>query len=192
MNVLIAGVGGQGVILFSELLSNIALDSGLDVKKSEVHGMAQRGGSVNTHVRFDTKVYSPLIEEGTADLLVAFEKLEAVRYLHFLAPGGQLVYDDYRLEPVPVQLGLVPGADDADLDARIAKRVGKRLRVQAFQVALELGNQRVQNVVMLGAVARFLPFDAGACRDSVRRMVKPKFVDLNLAAFDRGLELAVD
>ncbi|MBN2537478.1 indolepyruvate oxidoreductase subunit beta [candidate division WOR-3 bacterium] len=190
MNVLIAGVGGQGVILFSELLSNIALESGLDVKKSEVHGMAQRGGSVNTHVRFGPRVASPLIEEGTADLLVAFEKLEAVRYLHFLAPDGRLVYDDYRLEPVPVQLGLVPGADDADLDERIARRVGKRLMVPAFAAAFKLGNQRVQNVVMLGAVSGFLPFGEDACREMVRQMVKPEFVELNLVAFDRGLELA--
>jgi indolepyruvate ferredoxin oxidoreductase beta subunit len=190
VNVLICGVGGQGVILFSDLLSNIALAAGLDVKKSEVHGMAQRGGSVNTHVRFGRKVFSPLIEEGTADLIVAFEKLEAVRYLHFLAPGGRLVYDDYRLEPLPVQLGLVPGATDEDLEARLAGRAENRTLVPAFAAALELGNKRVQNVVMLGAASRFLEFPVDSCREMIRDMVKPKFVELNLRAFERGLELS--
>lgn len=190
MNVLICGVGGQGVILFSDLLSNIALAAGLDVKKSEVHGMAQRGGSVNTHVRFGPRVFSPLVEEGTADLVVAFEKLEAARYLHYLGPEGRLIYDDYRLEPLPVQLGLVPGADDTDLDARIARRAERRTLVPAFAAAIELGNQRVQNVVMLGAASRFLKFPADSCVEMIRALVKPGFVDLNIRAFERGQELA--
>jgi indolepyruvate ferredoxin oxidoreductase beta subunit len=190
VNVLICGVGGQGVILFSDLLSNIALAAGLDVKKSEVHGMAQRGGSVNTHVRFGPEVFSPLVEEGTADLIVAFEKLEATRYLHYLSPEGRLVYDDYRLEPLPVQLGLVPGADEADLDARIARRAANRTLVSAFAAAVEMGNQRVQNVVMLGAASRFLEFPADSCVEMIRALVKPKFIDLNVRAFERGQELA--
>ncbi len=190
MNVLICGVGGQGVILFSDLLSGIALSAGLDVKKSEVHGMAQRGGSVNTHVRFAPKVYSPLIETGTADLVVAFEKLEAVRYVHYLAESGRLVYDSYRLDPLPVKLGTVERPDDEQLEGRIRARAPEALEVNAFDKALELGNQRVQNVVMLGAVSRYLEFPRDAYLEAIRTNVKQKYVDLNLKAFEAGAELA--
>jgi len=189
VNVLICGVGGQGVLLFSELLSGTALAAGLDVKKSEVHGMAQRGGSVNTHVRFGAKVYSPLIEEGTADLVVAFEKLETARYLHFLSPKGKLLYDAYRHEPLPVQLGMVERSADEDLDSRIAGRAENRVLVPAFETARKLGNPRVQNVVMLGAASRLLEFPAEVYREQIRDKVKAKFVDLNLEAFERGAGL---
>jgi indolepyruvate ferredoxin oxidoreductase beta subunit len=187
MNVLICGVGGQGVILFSDLLSSIALSSGLDVKESEVHGMAQRGGSVNTHVRFGPKVYSPLIEVGTADLVVAFEKLEAVRYVHFLAEDGRLVYDSYRLDPLPVKLGMVERPDDEQLDSRIRARTASAVEVNAFDKAVELGNQRVQNVIMLGAVSRYLDFPEDAYLEAIRTNVKEKYVDLNLRAFEAGV-----
>jgi indolepyruvate ferredoxin oxidoreductase beta subunit len=187
MNVLICGVGGQGVILFSDLLSSIALSSGLDVKESEVHGMAQRGGSVNTHVRFGPKVYSPLIEVGTADLVVAFEKLEAVRYVHFLAEDGRLVYDSYRLDPLPVKLGMAERPDDEQLDSRIRARTASAVEVNAFDKAVELGNQRVQNVIMLGAVSRYLDFPEDAYLEAIRTNVKEKYVDLNLRAFEAGV-----
>ena len=190
MNVLICGVGGQGVILFSDLLANIALTAGLDVKKSEVHGMAQRGGSVTSHVRFGPKVFSPLIEEGTADLIVAFEKLEALRYVHFLGKKGRLVYDQYRLEPLPVQLGLVERPEDVHLDERIRARARHNLMIPAFASAHELGNSKVQNVIMLGAASRFLEFPAQAYRNAIKAMVKSRFVELNLKAFAKGIELA--
>ena len=189
MNVLICGVGGQGVILFSDLLSSIALSAGLDVKKSEVHGMAQRGGSVNTHVRFAAKVYSPLIEVGTADLVVAFEKLEAVRYVHFLAESGRLVYDSYRLDPLPVKLGMAERPDDEQLESRIRARTSEALEVKAFDKAVELGNQRVQNVVMLGVVSGYLDFPTDAYREAIRANVKAQYVDLNLKAFEAGAAL---
>jgi indolepyruvate ferredoxin oxidoreductase beta subunit len=190
MNVLICGVGGQGVILFSDLLSSIALSSGLDVKKSEVHGMAQRGGSVNTHVRFAAKVYSPLIEVGTAGLVVAFEKLEAVRYIHYLSESGRLLYDSYRLDPLPVKLGMVERPDDEQLDGRIRARTASAVEVNAFGKAVELGNQRVQNVVMLGAVSRYLDFPKDAYLEAIRTNVKEKYVDLNLKAFEAGAGMA--
>ncbi|MFO7676050.1 MAG: indolepyruvate oxidoreductase subunit beta [bacterium] len=189
VNLLVCGVGGQGVLLFSDLLGSVALSAGLDVKKSEVHGMAQRGGSVSTHVRYGRKVYSPLIEEGTADMVVAFERLEALRYSHFLARNGRLVYDEYRLDPLPVQSGLVERPDDASLDERIAARVRRHVAVSAFATAVRLGNARVQNVVMLGAVSRFLEFPVESFRDAIRQTVKPALVELNIAALAEGRRL---
>lgn len=190
MNILICGVGGQGVLLFSDLVSNLALSSGLDVKKSEVHGMAQRGGSVTGHVRYSPRVFSPLIEEGTADLLVAFEQLEALRYVHFLAPSGRLLYDPLRIEPLPVQLGLADAVGDAHLRERIRARARSSLAIPAFESACRLGSPLVQNTVMLGAVSSCLEFPADSYRSTIRALVKPQFVELNLAAFAAGRQLA--
>ena len=190
MNILVSGVGGQGVILFSEILANLALAAGLDIKKSEVHGMAQRGGSVTSHIRYGSKVFSPLIEEGSADLLVAFEALEALRYVHFLSPAGRLVYDPHRIDPLPVSTGTVERPTDSSLTERIRARVPLTAAVPAFDKAAELGNPRVQNVVMLGAVSGHLEFPADAYRAAIRAIVKPQAVELNLAAFDAGRALA--
>jgi len=189
VNVLVCGVGGQGVILFSNLLADVALAAGFDVKKSEVHGMAQRGGSVNTHVRYGERVYSPLIEEGTADLVVAFEMLEAVRYVHFLCPGGWVLHDHYRLDPLPVQIGAVPSPEDAWLAERLAARAPRRLSIDAFLAARELGDSRVQNVVMLGAASRFLDLPTEEYRAAIGRLVRPGLVELNHRAFERGRQL---
>ncbi|MEO0080449.1 MAG: indolepyruvate oxidoreductase subunit beta [candidate division WOR-3 bacterium] len=189
MNILVCGVGGQGVLLFSDLLANLALSAGLDVKKSEVHGMSQRGGSVTTHIRYGPKIYSPLIEEGTADLVVAFEKLEAVRFVHFLAESGRLVFDPYRIEPLPVQLGLVEPIDDQRLDELIESRTPNPVAVLAFETARRLGNPRVQNVVMLGAVSKFLEFPTESYKAVIRTLVKAEFLEINLAAFAAGQSL---
>ena len=186
-NVLVCGVGGQGVLLFSDLLSEIALMVGLDVKKSEVHGMAQRGGSVTSHIRFGPKVYSPLIEEGTADFLVSFEKLEALRYLHFLAPQGILLTDTMIVEPLPVIIGLVEMPKD--IDERIKNRVKKSYIIEAFKKANELGNSRVQNMIMLGALSNFLDFTPDIYHGAIRKNVKEKFVDINIKAFEIGAGL---
>jgi indolepyruvate ferredoxin oxidoreductase beta subunit len=190
MNLLVSGVGGQGVLLFSDLIAQVALAAGLDVKKSEVHGMAQRGGSVTSHIRYASKVYSPLIEEGTADLLVAFERLEALRYIHFLAPRGRLVYDPHRIDPLPVRLGLLERPEDTVLDERLAARAPLRVMVPAFETARALGSARVQNVVMLGAVAGFMEFPADAFRSAIRTSLRPETVELNLAAFAAGQAIA--
>lgn len=189
VNILVCGVGGQGVILFSDLLAAVAAGAGLDVKKSEVHGMAQRGGSVNTHLRYGSRVFSPLIEEGTADLLVAFEMLEALRCVHFLSGRGRLVYDPYRLDPLPVQLGLVERPDSGHLEMRLEARAPTRTRVPAFELARQLGSPRVQNAVMLGVVSRFLQFPVESYRNAMRVMLKPEFVQVNFGAFDAGAGL---
>lgn len=186
MNILVSGVGGQGVILFSNIISDLALTAGLDVKKSEVHGMAQRGGSVTTHIRYAPKVFSPLIEEGTADIIVAFEMMEALRYIHFLGPDGRLVYDTHRIDPLPVSTGVVERPADEQLNQRLAVRAPNRRTVPAFETALKLGNARVQNTVMLGAISCFLEFPEEAYRQALTRLVKPKVVELNLKAFAEG------
>ncbi|MCX7732131.1 MAG: indolepyruvate oxidoreductase subunit beta [candidate division WOR-3 bacterium] len=189
MNLLVCGVGGQGVLLFSDILAQLALTAGLDVKKSEVHGMAQRGGSVTSHIRWGEKIHSPLIEEGTADIIVAFELLEAVRYLHFLAPAGWLIYDPLTIAPLPVQLGLVEQIASEELEKRIQNRLKKSLAVRAFDTARTLGNPRVQNTVMLGAVSRLLEFPDDLYYQTIKQLVKPQFVEANILAFRRGQEL---
>jgi indolepyruvate ferredoxin oxidoreductase beta subunit len=189
VNILVSGVGGQGVILFSNIISDLALTAGLDVKKSEVHGMAQRGGSVTTHIRYAPKVFSPLIEEGTADIIVAFEMMEALRYIHFLGPDGRLVYDTHRIDPLPVSTGVVERPADEQLNQRLAVRAANRQTVPAFATALRLGNARVQNTVMLGAISCFLEFPEEAYRQAITRLVKPKTVNLNLKAFAEGRAL---
>ncbi len=189
MNIIVCGVGGQGVILFSDIIAHLALASGLDVKKSEVHGMAQRGGSVTSHIRYATRVYSPLIEEGTADVIIAFEQLEALRYIHFLSPSGILIYDPLRIEPLPVQIGLVEKMPDATLKQRITARAPHNYPVDAFATACQLGNPRIQNTVMLGAVSRFLGFPINLYHQAIKTLVKPQFIEQNMKAFAAGLEL---
>lgn len=189
MNVLVCGVGGQGVLLFSDLLASIAISSGLDVKKSEVHGMAQRGGSVTSHVRYSPRVYSPLIEEGTADLLVSFELLEALRHVHFLSRSGRLLYDPLRIEPLPVLLGLSDSISDDRLSTSLRARAPASLMVPAHETALRLGTPMVQNSVMLGAASVLLEFPVEAYQAAIRTLVKPQFTELNLAAFAAGRSL---
>lgn len=183
-NVLICGVGGQGVLLLSDSLAHAALVSGFDVKKSEVHGMAQRGGSVVSHVRCGTRIFSPLIEEGTAQFLVALEQLESLRYLHYLAPQGVVLVDPLQLYPMPVLLGT---ADyPTDIVATLQRRAAKVYVVEAFRLAQELGQTRVQNTVMLGALSTLLSITPEAFAEAIRANVKSKFVDLNLKAFEEG------
>jgi|UniRef100_A0A7C6A9M2 indolepyruvate ferredoxin oxidoreductase beta subunit len=186
-NILVCGVGGQGVLLFSDLLAEIAMKEGLDVKKSEVHGMAQRGGSVTSHIRFGEKVYSPLITEGTANFIVSLEKLEALRYLHFLAPNGVLLTDNLIIEPLPVIIGIEEMPKD--IDERIKHRVKKYYLIDAFAKAKELGNTRVSNMIMLGALSNFLDFTPNTYHRAIRENVKERFVDINIKAFELGVSL---
>lgn len=184
INVFICGVGGQGILLASEILSEVALGQGLDVKKSEVHGMAQRGGAVVSHVRFGEKVHSPVIADGEADLLVSFEKMEALRWLHSLKPGGKLVVNSQEI--VPSGLEEYP----AGIDEELAKRQPGLLRVDALAMAREAGNARAVNIVMLGAFSRFLDFDESDWRKAIETRVPPKTVEINLKAFDLGRGVA--
>lgn len=187
-NIIICGTGGQGILLLSDILGFIALKEGLAVKKSEVHGMAQRGGSVITHLRFGEKVYSPLIEEGTAQFLISLEKLEALRYLHFLSPKGILISDTLEIEPLPALVGET--SYPKDIEIRIKERLKKVYFIPAFRVAKELGDSRTQNLVMLGFLANFLPFKEETYQMAIKELVKEKFWGINLKALEKGKSLA--
>jgi indolepyruvate ferredoxin oxidoreductase beta subunit len=186
-NILLAGVGGQGILLASEVLGEALVRAGYDVKKSEVHGMAQRGGAVTTHLRFGPRVYSPLIEPGTVDLLIAFEKLEALRFLHYLSRAGTAVVNTQEIPPAPVSSGL----------ERYPERIEERLReasphvhlVDALAAALALQEVRAVNMVMAGAASCFLPLPEAAYADALAVRLPARLVDVNLRAFGAGRAL---
>lgn len=177
-NIVLAGVGGQGIILASRILSEAALEEGFDVKKSEVHGMSQRGGSVVSFLRVGEDLQSPLIAHGTADLLLAFEPLEAVRYLHFVKDGGVVVSND---RPIPV--GDYPTVDE------LIETLGKRAEtvvVDALELATQAGNPLTQNVALVGVAASHLPFADDTLLSVIRRLVPEKAKDVNEKAFHLG------
>jgi indolepyruvate ferredoxin oxidoreductase beta subunit len=186
-NIFLAGVGGQGILLASEVIGEALLRAGYDVKKSEVHGMAQRGGAVTTHLRFGPKVYSPLIEPGAADLLIAFEKLEALRFIHFLKPDGIAVVNSQEIPPAPVSAGQEP----------YPNRIEERLRevsphvylVDALAAALALREVRAVNMVMTGAASHFLPLPEVAYADALKARLPARVVEVNLQAYRAGWSL---
>lgn len=185
-NLLLCGVGGQGIITASEVLTEAALISGCEVKKSEVHGMSQRGGNVESHVRFsrDGEVHSPLIPRGEVDVLLAFELLEALRGLPMTRPDALVIADDRRIVPVSVTSGAFEYPDDP---AEKLAGSGRRVQVmEAFRIACEVGEPRVANIVLLGAAGRFLDLDAEAWTEAIRRSVPAKALDINLRAFEAG------
>jgi len=185
-NVVICGVGGQGIILASNVLCHAAFLEGLDVKKSEVHGMAQRGGSVITHVRFGLKVYSPLIERSTSDYILAFEKLEALRYMSYLKKKGKVIVDNREIPPMSVLIG--QSQYPQDINEKL-KRLSKTYFIDAAKAALELGNIRVVNIILLGVLSTFLDFKKESWVEAISENIKDKYVALNTSAFERGQEL---
>jgi indolepyruvate ferredoxin oxidoreductase beta subunit len=187
-NVLIVGVGGQGVLLASEVLSDAAMKAGLDVKKSEVHGMSQRGGVVTSHVKFGAKVFSPIIPYGEADILLSFEQAEALRSLDWLKKDGMVVTSRTRLVPPIATSGKIKYPDDPI--AEVKKKVENAIAVDADKIALELGNPRLVNILLLGIVSTDLDFDVSVWESAIKDCVKAKFVDINLKAFARGRQLA--
>ena len=183
-DVFIAGVGGQGILLASEVLGEALLRSGYDVKKSEVHGMAQRGGSVTTHLRYGPTVFSPLIEPGTADLLLAFEKIEALRFAHFLAPQGVAIVNTQEILPASVATGReVYPADAAE---RLRAATGRLFLVDALGAALALQAVRAVNVVMVGVASHFLPLPPAAYEEALRARMKEQVAQINIRAFQAG------
>ena len=185
-NILLVGVGGQGIILASKLLSMGLIKAGYDVKMSEVHGMAQRGGNVTTQVRYGEKVHSPIIGQGQADIIVAFEKMEAMRWIDHLKPNGKLVINNYEIPSVPVLTGECKYPDGL-IDA-LDKKVDTTV-IEAANEALELGNIRTQNVIMLGSLVKALEIDEVNWEEVIREEVKEKFVDINIKAFNKGKDL---
>ncbi|HHS50786.1 MAG TPA: indolepyruvate oxidoreductase subunit beta [candidate division Zixibacteria bacterium] len=186
--VFITGVGGQGIILASELLSEVARLAGMDVKKSEVHGMAQRGGSVMGHVKFGDEVHSPLITEGEADVLLSFEKLEAVRYINFVKPDGMVIVNDQEIAPAPVAAGVMDYPENTW--DRVREAVPNALLIPGMELAKEAGNVKATNVVLLGALSAFLPFDEALWKKAIENKVPPKFVEMNMKAFELGRKAA--
>lgn len=183
-NVFLAGVGGQGILLASEVLCEALLDGGFDVKKSEVHGMAQRGGAVTTHLRFGRKVYSPLIEPGAADLLVAFEKMEGLRFAHYLAPGGTALVNAQEILPPSVSTGAERYPER--IEERLGKFTSSLFVVDALAAALALHEVRAANIVMVGAASHFLPLREGSYVTALRSILPERIVEVNLKAFRAG------
>ena len=185
---LLAGVGGQGTILASDVLVNVGGRIGYDVKKSEIHGMAQRGGSVTSHVRWADKVYAPFIGEGEADYFLAFEKLEAVRQVGSLKPGGVIIVNDYRIPPISVSSGGAVYPPDEEIH-RMLEQVSADIHfVPGIAIAEELGNTRVSNVVLLGALSSFLEVAEDVWLEAIARRVPERFINVNKQAFLRGRE----
>lgn len=182
-NIMIVGVGGQGTLLTSRILGGVILEAGFDVKLSEVHGMAQRGGSVVTFVRFGQKVAEPIVEEGQADVLIAFERLEALRYAHYLKKDGILIINDQRIDPMPVVIGA------ASYPKNIIENLEKKynvIRVDAMKEAKRLGNQKIFNVIILGIAARHMEFTKDEWLQVIEDTVPPKTIEMNKKAFELG------
>ena len=194
VNVSLVGVGGQGIILTADILAKTAAIAGMDVKKSEIHGMAQRGGSVTSQVRFGTSVASPIIQEGTADILVSFDKVEALRNSGILAKGGTALVNDLYLVPVTVSSGQQKTPDD--LDGKVKKTFGKSLiLVDAMKVATEeVGNARTMNMVLAGALSALCPFKEELWIQAMTEMLsgpKAKLLDVNKKSFALGRAAAL-
>ena len=186
-NILLVGVGGQGILLASEILSEAAMLAGFDVKKSEIHGMSQRGGSVVSHVRYGTEVFSPIVPEGEGDILFGFELMETCRSLPLIKPGGAVVANDLQISPPSVLMG--QETYPAGLVQRIKERFPDFLLVDGQKIAREAGNVRAANTVLLGAVSRRLAIAEKFWMRALEKMVPPKALEVNIRAFLIGREL---
>lgn len=185
-SILLVGVGGQGTILASKLLTIGLMEAGNDVKMSEIHGMSQRGGSVSSQIRYGEEVWSPVIEKGGADILVAFEKMEALRWLGYLNLNGKVIVNDYQINPMPVVAG------DASYDPEIILELEKSAStttIEANAEALNLGNAKAMNMILLGAAVKSLGLDKINWVQIIKNNVKPAFADLNIKALEKGMSL---
>ncbi len=183
-SILLVGVGGQGTILISKILTQGLIKDGYDVKMSEVHGMAQRGGSVSTQVRYGDKVYSPIIGKGQADIMVAFEKMEAVRYTEYLKPDGIAVINDYEIVPMSVASGL---AEYPQGTIEAMKENFKTIILNAAEIAIGLGNPKCMNIVLFGAMVKALGMDHVDWEQVLREQLNPKILEINLKALKAGM-----
>lgn len=186
INFILVGVGGQGTILASNILAEVGLALGYDVKKAEVHGMSQRGGSVTSHVRWADQVFSPIFADGEADVILAFEKLEAGRFINSIKPDGLAIINDYAIIPVSVHTSSTPYPNDDDLRKTIEKVTKRAYWIDGVKIAEELGNARVANVVLLGALASLLNIEQEKWPAVIESMVPAKARDINIMAFTRG------
>ena len=184
-NIVLCGVGGQGTVLASKLIAAAAMKKGISVMSAETIGMAQRGGSVVTFVRYGDKVYEPIVEEGQADVLIAFEKLEAMRYAHFLKKDGVMIVNDQRMDPMTVVTGVAEYPENI-LDT--LKKDHKVVSIDAMDEAKKLGNSRVFNTIIIGVAAKNMDFDKQQWLDVIANTVPPKTVEINQKAFEVGFE----
>jgi len=184
-NVLIVGVGGQGVLLASEIFAKALTIEGFDVKVSEIHGMAQRGGSVHSMIRYGKKIYSPMIMKGEADDILAFELLEGMRWVPFLTEKGRLIVNSQEIDPLPVAIGKQEYPQS--IPDNLRKVVGDLVIVDALALAKQAGNIRAANIVLLGVLAKGLPIAREIWNSVIRKRVPPKTVEINLKAFELGL-----
>lgn len=184
-SIMLVGVGGLGILLTTRVLSDVIISENFDLKISEIHGMAQRGGSVHTMVRFGQKVYSPVISKGEADFVLAFELLEALRWVDYLSPTGTLIASKQKINPLPVAMGWKEYPDVLGELKRLSSRV---LTIDPLELAKKAGNVRGANLVVLGAMGALLPFPAEGWEEAVSRRVRQETVEFNLKAFRLGWE----
>lgn len=184
-NILLVGVGGQGTILASKILSEGLTQAGYDVKMSEIHGMSQRGGNVSTQIRFGEKVYSPIVGKGEADVIVAFEKMEALRWIEYLKAGGKMVINDFEIPSVPIQQGA------AKYPEGILDELVHKANVSVFKagdIAIQLGNSKTMNIVLLGALTKAMNIPGIDWEEVIKANVKKGFEEINVKAFRAGAE----
>ncbi|MFR3557663.1 MAG: indolepyruvate oxidoreductase subunit beta [Paraclostridium sordellii] len=185
-SILLVGVGGQGTILASKLLTIGLMESGYDVKMSEIHGMSQRGGSVSSQVRYGEKVYSPVIEKGGADILVSFEKMEALRWLDYLKKDGKIITNNYKIKSMPIITGKAKYLEE-EIDDELIK-VGAKL-IDASKHAINLGNPKTMNIILLGSLVKSMNLEHIDWNKIISDNVKKEFVDINIEAFKVGMNL---
>jgi indolepyruvate ferredoxin oxidoreductase beta subunit len=184
-NILLVGVGGQGTILVSKILSTGLMEAGYDVKMSEIHGMAQRGGSVSTQVRYGSEVFSPIIGIGEADILVSFEEMETLRWLEFLKPDGVVLINDFKIPSAPILMGKI---DYPEGIIELIEGKAKTKVIKAEEIAEKLGNTKVMNVVLLGALIKSMNLNDIDWEAVIKTQVKEKFIELNIKAFNEGMD----
>ncbi len=186
-NILLVGVGGQGTILTSKIISKGLLDAGYDVKMAEIHGMSQRCGSVTTQIRYGDKVYSPVIEKGTADIIVSFESSEALRWIEYLKKDGFLILNEHQIQPFTVTLDLSEYPEN--LIEEYKKKITNFKSYDAFKIAKSVGNSRVMNIILLGSLIKYTGLDDIDWKKVIQESVPEKFIDLNIKAFTKGYEV---
>jgi indolepyruvate ferredoxin oxidoreductase beta subunit len=188
-NFLLIGVGGQGTILASIIVAEVGLYTGYEVKKAEVHGMPQRGGSIVSHIRWGQVVYSPLIGEGEVDMLISFEKLETLRYISWLRSNGSVLINNYRIIPLTVSTSEIPYPDDHIITSSLLANSEQIHWINGLEIAEECGNAKVANTVMLGALSALLKMDVDNWLKVIERYVPPKTLEVNRQAFQAGRQL---
>ena len=186
-SIMIVGVGGQGTLLASRILGNAAIKQGFDVKVSEVHGMSQRGGSVVTYVRYGDKVYSPVINKGGADIILAFEQLEAYRYLDYLKKDGKLIVNTQKIDPMPVITGAAKYPEN--IIEKIKAKGASVIALDAAELAVKAGNVKAVNVVLIGVLASKMNIEKEVWLEVIKETVPPKFYEVNVSAFELGYSL---